>query len=342
MPTKPKAKAELQRAFGIHLRQSRGSHGQHDEREEDSFHATSFGSAAKVGLALGYLGGMEEYDLRPVNGDEAEIKAITELLQTAFPGAHHFTEEVVRWQYKENPEGPAVGFNAWHRDELAGHYVTLPMKATVNGQLEKGLLSLNTATHPAHQGKGLFTKLARATYAHAANAGFGFVAGVANVNSTHGFTKKLGFELVSPLKAMIGLGALPLHKVGADVQFAHAWDTACMAWRLGHPAFAYTAIREPGRAVILSQRKQFGARYVLGLAELPVPESVVPAEKGGALRKIWIGLDPGLDWRGKTYVNIPMRFRPAPLNLIFRDLTDQGRTLDPHRVRWDAMDFDIL
>lgn len=79
--------------------------------------------------------------------------------------------EVLHWQYKDNPDGPAVGFNAWHGEELAGHYVTIPLKAMVNGTVEKGLLSLNTATHPAHHGKGLLTKLAKTTYALAAEKG---------------------------------------------------------------------------------------------------------------------------------------------------------------------------
>lgn len=285
---------------------------------------------------------MEGYELRQVETSAGAISAITALLQTAFPGAHHFTEAVVRWQYQENPEGAAVGFNAWHGAALAGHYVTLPMQATVDGKLEKGLLSLNTATHPSHQGKGLFTKLARATYEYAAQSGFGFVVGVANANSTHGFTKKLGFELVSPLRAMIGFGALPTCNPGADVQFAHAWNDQGLAWRLRHPAYPYRVKEEGGRALILSQRKQFGARYVVGVRNLPMHAGSIRREPGSVFRKVWIGLDPGMNWRGKAYVNIPMRFRPSPLNLIFKDLTGQGRTLDAARVRFDTLDFDIL
>ncbi len=285
---------------------------------------------------------MQGYGLKPVEASGGEIAAITALLQTAFPGARHFTEAVVRWQYKENPEGPAVGFNAWQGDELAAHYVTLPMMAMVQGTLEKGLLSLNTATHPAHQGKGLFTKLAMATYEHAAQAGYGFVVGVANANSTHGFTKKLGFELVSPLRAMIGFGALPMRTKNTDVQFAHAWSDLSLAWRLRHPAYAYSVKQDGGRTLILSQRKQFGARHVLGVRDLPLNTSSIPVETGIVFRKVWIGLDPALDWHHKTYLNIPMRFRPSPLNLIFKDLSGTGRMLDPAHVRFDTMDFDII
>ena len=277
-----------------------------------------------------------------MDADPESLSLIGSLLRTAFPGAHHFTDEVLHWQYQENPEGDVVGFNAWLGDELAGHYVAIPMKAMVNGVEEKGLLSLNTATHPGHQGKGLFTKLAQATYAMAAERGYGFVAGVANANSTPGFTRKLGFELVSPLRAMIGIGPLPARRQGATVQFAHAWDKASVAWRLRHPANRYSVAGKSGRTVVFSERKQFGARYVLGTPEAALVGGDIPREKGCTCRKIWIGLDPAMRWAGKPYINIPLRFRPAPLNFIFKDLTGQGRLLNPGQVRWDVMDFDIL
>lgn len=284
---------------------------------------------------------MEAYELRPVTVDEDTLQKMAALLRTAFPGAAHYTEDVLRWQYKENPAGAAVGFNAWLGEELAGHYVTLPFRALVNGVRETGLLSLNTATHPAHQGKGLFTRLAKATYAHAAEAGFGFVVGVANANSTPGFTKKLGFHLVSPLRAMIGMGPLPRERA-ADVHFTRDWDPDSLAWRLRHPAYPYTMRVEGEQALILSGRRQLGARYVLGRRSLALARNAVPTEPGHVPCKVWIGLDPAMRWAGAAYLNVPMRLRPSPLNLIFKDLTDQGRTLDPAHVRFDTMDFDIL
>ena len=290
---------------------------------------------------------MSDYDLRPVTTDDATIAKMTALLRAVFPNSSHFTEDVLRWQYRDNPSGEAVGFNAWLGDELAAHYVTIPLVSMVNGKEERGLLSLNTATHPAHQGKGLFTQLANATYARGAEQGFGFVIGVANANSTHGFTKKLGFQLVSPLRAMIGIGALPIVDRDA-IQYEQKWNDASLAWRLGHPAYEYTVaqmrhwkLRPRGVRLVLSERKQFGCRYVLGaLRDEAVLDEVQSAFMPS--RKVWIGLDPGMKWSGSLYLNIPMRFRPSPLNLIFKDLLGEGRTLDAARVRFQAMDFDIL
>lgn len=285
---------------------------------------------------------MSAYELRPVTTDEAGIRPVTALLRRVFPDAGHFTEEVLRWQYGANPNGTAVGTNAWLGDALAAHYVTIPLVAQVEGRTERGLLSLNTATHPDHQGKGLFTQVADRTYARAADEGFGFVIGVANGNSTHGFTRKLGFLLVSPLCAMIGLGRLPLQDHGGDEQYRPLWTPDALAWRLAHPAYRYTLKPERDVQLILAQRAQYGARYVLTAGrDLPALPMLSPEPKRVPAR-IFIGLDPAMDWRRSLYANIPMRFRPSPLNLIFKDLTGRGRTLHSHSVRFHALDFDIL
>jgi GNAT superfamily N-acetyltransferase len=281
------------------------------------------------------------YDLRPIDLDDAGIRQVTALLARVFPDAEHFTEAVVRWQYVDNPDGNAVGFNAWAGNELSAHYVTIPLRAVVFGHEEKGLLSLNTATAPEHQGRGLFTKLARATYDRAAEQGYTFVVGVANANSTHGFTKKLGFQLVSPLRAMVGVGRVPLHSRVTRADFAPVLDASRLAWRTAHPAYRYTLARDGHCTYVLSERTMKGFHFLLYATldklELPaLPMGEVP------WRKAYIGLGPEIDWSFAPYLNVPMRVRPSPLNLIFKDLTGKGRTLDATRVRFQAVDFDTL
>lgn len=282
-----------------------------------------------------------DYKLELLDLSEKGIGQITELLQSVFPGALHFTKAVINWEYVLNPDGAAVGFNAWAGEELAGHYVTIPLRAMVNGKEEKGLLSLNTATHENHRGKGLFTQLAEKTYAHAAGNGYSFVVGVANANSTHGFTKKLGFQLVGALRAMYGMGPLPFKEGNSAIHYGRIWSQDALKWRLSHPAYKYDA-HQGNFTTLFSKQGKMGARYVLG---------ALPGEPnlGKELKrikklplKLWIGLDEQMKWKGSLYRNIPMRFRPSPLNLIFKDLTGTGRTLDPKQVRFQAMDFDTL
>ncbi len=290
-----------------------------------------------------YLGRcpMSDYTLRPVPVDDTSIEEMAALLRVVFPDAEHFTEQALRWQYRDNPDGHVVGFNAWQGAVLAAHYVTIPLVARLNGIEEKGLLSLNTATHPVHQGKGLFTKLANATYELGRSKGYGFVVGVANANSTHGFTRKLGFQLVSPLRAMVGFGALPFGECG-PVQYERSWSPQALAWRTSHPSYTYALREADGTSLVLSERRQFGARYVLAARKGSFGTLPLRAEKESVRRKVFIGLDPGLHWKGCAYINVPMRLRPSPLNLILKDLTGAGRTLDPAQVRFQAIDFDIL
>jgi len=203
---------------------------------------------------------MAEHQLRPLDLDETGIACVGDLLRAVFPEALHFTNEVIRWQYLDNPEGRAVGFNAWAGDVLAGHYVTIPLRARVHGKEERGLLSLNTATHADHRGKGLFTRLAQATYDRAASEGYGFVVGVANANSTHGFTKKLGFQLVGPLRAMVGVGPIPFRGRREEPVFEPIRDPAWITWRLSHPVNRYAKARQGQGVLVLSERRMKGFR----------------------------------------------------------------------------------
>ncbi|HQW87109.1 MAG TPA: GNAT family N-acetyltransferase [Flavobacteriales bacterium] len=281
------------------------------------------------------------YELRPLDLSDAGLAPVTDLLRTVFPEAGHFTPEVLRWQYVHNPDGAAVGFNAWAGGTLAAHYVTIPLRAVVHGVEEPGLLSLNTATHPQHQGKGLFTRLAEATYAAGAAQGRGFVVGVANANSTPGFTRKLGFQLVAPLDARIGAGPLPWRADAPAPRFAPVHDARKLAWRLAHPAYRYGRAVQRDHTVLLSARRMKGFRFVLGV-EPGSPEAGGLPRVAPPLLKAFIGLDPAMRWSGSTYWNVPMKFRPAPLNLIFKDLSGRGRQLEAGAVRFHATDFDVL
>jgi hypothetical protein len=126
-----------------------------------------------------------------------------------------------------------VGCNAYAGPELVAHYVTQPLVAVFRGVEERGLLSLNTATHPDHRGRALHPELARRTYA--AEAGFGFVTGAANQYRTRSFVEKLDFRFVRSLDARFGLAPLPRPRRKSEVDFARVWDAPTLAWRLLPP-----------------------------------------------------------------------------------------------------------
>ncbi len=282
---------------------------------------------------------------RPLLLEPAEIAQVSTLLLSAFGEIQHLDPPYLDWCYRQNPAGVAVGRNAWDGGRLAAHYVTVPLRAHVFGRQSRGVLSLHTATHPDYRGQGMFTRLAEATYADAAAQGYEFVVGVANASSTPGFVTKLGFQLVRPLDVRIGLGAPAPTGPLVDAELERVWSPDELAWRLRCPAREYRRVATAGGVMVYAPTHQFG--IWVELAARPVDE----CDRGGALDtlqplgvrnpiRLWMGLDPSRDWAGRPWLPLPEFARPSPLNLIYRDLADPGRTLDPDRVRFAAIDFD--
>ena len=271
------------------------------------------------------------YRFEPIDTAPGLREREAALLRTVFPRAKRYGVHYLRWEYDANPCGDVVGFDAYAGNDLCAHYAAQPLDAALFGKTTRGILSFNTATHPGHQGRGLFTELARRTYARAASLGYEFVIGVANAQSTPGFISKLGFQLVSPLRVIIGFGA---PQSDAPTDYARIWNERSRSWRLQNPVRSYHMAR--GRIACSS-----------GIPLLKVLLSSSAWDNEGTSTAfcmthpatMWIGLAPALRWRGLG-LPLPALLRPSPLHLIFLDLTGQGRRLDPARVTFDAIDFD--
>ena len=196
-------------------------------------------------------------------------------------------------------------------------------------------MSLNTATHPQHQGKKLFTTLAEMSYKTAVEQGYGFVIGVANANSTHGFVNKLGFQLVGKLDAKLGSGKI-VKKEENVFDFKKIWNESTLNWRIKNPENKYkikgnkiySKTDKPGIEAILydGEKKHYLTDNNVSLGFKPV--------------KLFIGIDNSIDWKKSFYFNIPDKMRPSPLNFIFKDLTGKNRILDFSKIKFDALDFD--
>lgn len=279
---------------------------------------------------------MSTYDLLPLDVDLTALDHCAALLGQVLSPTLDRT--YLNWLYADNPAGRAVGFNAYDGDLLAAHYATIPVEAWIDGRMEKGLMSLNTATHPAYQGKGLFPLLAERTYARATELGYGFVVGIANARSTRGFTEKLAFQLVAPLDVEVGMGDV---ESGPERGYAYAphWTDEAIAWRLKRPRARYVANHTHG-----DTRDVFARISMPGLLAFlhRVPASLasaLPPAPFVAPFRLRIGLDRAEKRRG-AFVPVPDRLKPSPLNLIFRDLRTTQRTLDANHVRWTLFDFD--
>ncbi|VVE01987.1 hypothetical protein PHO31112_02182 [Pandoraea horticolens] len=279
----------------------------------------------------------------PIGAGSESLRRYQTLFSLCFPRAEKFKHsEFLKWLYFENPEGHVVGFDAFDGDRLIAHYACIPTTIRLRGDVVRALLSLNTATHPDFQGKGLFSKLADMTYRHAADLGFDCVYGVANANSTPGFVRKLGFHLVQPLDARIGFGTIGIDfsAVARDAEFERAWKPEALSWRQANPINPIRSWRQHDR---LRFEAKAAGRWVSAIAELPeagvqAKDSEPPGIQSPA--RVFLGLVPDGACAFRTYWQIPARWRPSPLNFIYRSLTKDGDQVSCGKIQFSFMDFD--
>ncbi len=272
-----------------------------------------------------------DYRIEQVKVDEASLQEILELMRLAFEGhAEKFNIDYMRWQYADNPVGKIVGFNAYMGDVLAAHYVTMPIYMTIEGKKTLGVLSLNTATHPEHRGKRLFTILAEKTYEYASENGFKFVIGVANAQSTHGFLKHLKFKLIGPLTFKVGMGKNLYQRTGYT--YTRYWDKEIMDWRLKNPSMEYFKNGE----MIVSPIKPGFKKLVYH-----DKDDLVSLKKlYGRPFNLYIGY--GADLSKGVYLGVPKFVEHSPFNLIFRDLTDGTLPeVTKDNILFELIDFDV-
>lgn len=285
-------------------------------------------------------------EIRPVSVEPAAFAQYAALFLQCFPGATHLNARYLEWLYAANPAGRVIGCDAWSDDgRLAAHYVCVPCEAVVRGSKRRVMLSLNTATHPDFQGKGLFTRLAEATYQAGAEAGIAGVYGVANANSTPGFLRKLGFSLVRPLDARIGPGRIdrvaPVELEQA-AEFHRVWSRDALNWRAANPERRYRLV-DVGDGV-LGAEASTGKPGLSAWAEIARPHDLAaPSARPALAMHLHLGLRPDrLARKRGLWFDVPQRLRSSPLNMIFRALQQDIESPDPGAILLGQLDFDAF
>lgn len=281
--------------------------------------------------------------LRPVRYDPEALQQYADLFALCFAGARtsrRFSLEQLAWLYQHNPDGPALGFDAFDQGQLVAHYVLLPSRIrTANGEM-RALLSLNTATHPGWQGRGLFTQLAKQALEMAREQGFGAAYGVANANSTPGFVRKLGFTLVAPLRAQVGLFRPATVRAAAPTcDFERVWTPQSLHWRTHWPANPVQTVAGPAGSVLFQARTQLPG--LLATDQLTLEAEPDRRRLAGPLQ-LFVGLMPAPQQPPGWWIDIPDRLKPSPLNLIFKPLQSGVPVPVADRVRFGYLDFDAF
>ena len=279
---------------------------------------------------------MTNYNIQFGIYDNGQLEQVVKLFTDTFYWTKKFTREYLDWQYLQNPNGKVVSFNAFAGDvTLAAHYAAIPIQMILNGKKEKGLLSLNTATHPNHQGHRLFTTLADKTYQYAKEHGYKFVIGIANANSTHGFLKYLGFDFVAPLEFKVGVGDIFKGDIQSELNHVF-YDEDILKWRLECPEYKYSAL---GNSIYGDRKEPF-----FHTAVAKIPQGVTPKSLGlnrtFDIFNIYIGL--GANTKNGLYFNLPKFINRSPFNLIFKDLTDgELPKITKDNIFFQLLDYDV-
>lgn len=268
--------------------------------------------------------------IREIEYNEDHLLQVANLLKLVFK-SNHLSLDYLKWLYLENPNGKVVGFDAFDGDKLAAHYATIPISCIYKKKELKALLSLNTVTGPDYRGKGLFTTLAEKTYELAKAKGYEIVLGVANINSTYGFVNKLGFELVEQLEARIGRLKYTMPS-NEEFSFSVNRTNEFLDWRFKRPMAKYFKADD----ILYTKANQYVSAYLWN-----DKNNLIQCAKGKKSSIIlWIGSKKSAQGLEGVNVNIPKAFRPSPLNLIFKPLTNSVKTLKTENVNFQLIDFD--
>lgn len=277
------------------------------------------------------------FDINELDISDQGIDQISKLLSRVFNNEKKFTFEYINWLYKENPIGEVVGFNAFVGDNLlVAHYALIPIEVILFGKKAKILLSLNTATSQDFQGNGLFTKLAKLSYGKGRDLGFEAVIGIANDDSSHGFTKSLGFNLVCQLDTRLFLGSPTKHSGVQEYDFEYFYNKANIRWRLNNPSGRYETFSSSNQNILYAAGKGIFRPIMSINSEI---ESFHHIKNIIPRINLWIGLEKEINWSKMLNISIPKYLRPRPLNFIFKDLK-QERTLSKNKILFQAINFD--
>jgi len=141
---------------------------------------------------------------------ERDIPEILEVLKASLgETSSKKTEEVWRYKHVDNPFGKSLVLVAVENDEIIGVRALMKWKWQLGDQVFSAFRAVDTATHPEHQGKGIFKKLTLKAIEIAKKRGDDFIFNTPNAQSLPGYLK-MGWGEVDKLKIRI-IPANPLN-----------------------------------------------------------------------------------------------------------------------------------
>ena len=121
---------------------------------------------------------------------EKDIPRIVALLKVALgDGSTEKSEALWRWKHVDNPFGVSPVLVAEGDDELIGVRAFMPWSWHLGGRTVSAVRAVDTATHPRHQGRGIFRQLTMQLVDDCAARYVGFIFNTPNRQSGPGYLK---------------------------------------------------------------------------------------------------------------------------------------------------------
>lgn len=121
---------------------------------------------------------------------ESDIPIIVDLLKSSLgEGLMPKSTNYWRWKHLDNPFGRSPVLLCLEHDRLIGVRAFMRWEWRNNGQTYRALRAVDTATHPEHQGKGIFKKLTLSLIDYCNQHGDHFIFNTPNQKSRPGYLK---------------------------------------------------------------------------------------------------------------------------------------------------------
>ena len=135
---------------------------------------------------------------------QQDTPEIVELLRTSL-GESLMPKSDLYWNWKhvDNTFGESPVFLAVEKGEIIGVRAFMTWEWLNGDQRLKAIRAVDTATHPQHQGKGIFKKLTLSLLEQCKNQGVGLVFNTPNNKSKPGYLK-MGWEEAGKLPVKVG------------------------------------------------------------------------------------------------------------------------------------------
>jgi GNAT superfamily N-acetyltransferase len=108
------------------------------------------------------------------------------------------SEAFWNWKHVSNPFGTSPVLLAFEKDELIGVRAFMSWRWRKGNAVFRAVRAVDTATHPAHQGKGIFKKLTLQLVNHCKEDGVDFIFNTPNASSKPGYLK-MGWDTAGKL-----------------------------------------------------------------------------------------------------------------------------------------------